>query len=310
MGILRKIAGAALSFVLAGAVSAGDFTFGAFGDTPYSADEEGRFPSLIAAMNREPLAFVVHVGDFKAAIVPCSDELYLQRREWFQFFRHPLVLLPGDNEWTDCRRAFGSSHDPLERLQKLRELFFTGSGALGQRPLALVRQSAATRGAHDYPEHARWEYGGVVFLALNAPGPDNNSRADPGEYERRSAAVRDWIAGGFRFARGRKARAVVVAMHANPWNADLRPRRGFAALISTLVAASRAFAGPVLLLHGDTHHYRVDHPLRENGNGAPLASLMRVEVFGYPTMNWVRIRVTEEKGEMSGRVRFEATPGS
>jgi len=31
-----------------------------------------------------------------------------------------------------------------------------------------------------------------------------------------------------------------------------------------------------------------------------------VEVFGYPTMNWVRIRV----GDEGGRVRFEVTPGS
>ena len=48
--------------------SAADFTFAAVGDTPYSGDEEARFPDLIAAMNREPLAFVVHVGDFKSAI--------------------------------------------------------------------------------------------------------------------------------------------------------------------------------------------------------------------------------------------------
>ena len=79
-------------------------------------------------------------------------------------------------------------------MQKLRELFFSGNAALGQRPLALARQAAVTKGTHGYPEHARWEHGGVVFLTLNAPGPNNNSRAHPEEYSRRLAAILDWIA--------------------------------------------------------------------------------------------------------------------
>jgi hypothetical protein len=38
----------------------------------------------------------------------------------------------------------------------------------------------------------------------------------------------------------------------------------------------------------------------------PLANFLRIEVFGSPTVNWVRVRVTEQ----DGRVEFEATPGS
>src|SRR5262245_26395287 len=163
MGLGRKFGGKALCWALAGALfaadfsAAADFTFGALGDTPYSADDEARFPALIAAMNREDLAFVVHIGDFKTALAPCSDELYQSRRQWFALSRHPFVLAPGDNEWTDCRRMLGSPYDPLERMRRLRELFFSGSTALGQQPLALVRQPAATKKAHDFPEHARWE---------------------------------------------------------------------------------------------------------------------------------------------------------
>jgi hypothetical protein len=44
---------------------AADFTFAALGDAPYSESEEAPFVSVIAAMNREPLAFAIHVGDFK-----------------------------------------------------------------------------------------------------------------------------------------------------------------------------------------------------------------------------------------------------
>jgi hypothetical protein len=286
--------------------AAADFTFAALGDAPYNAEEESRYIGVIAELNRERLAFAVHVGDFKAANAPCSDELFLQRKEWFELIHHAFVLVPGDNEWTDCRRAPGRGHEPLERLRKLRQLFFSGAHSLGQRPIRLERQPDVTRGAHDYPEHARWEHERVLFVTLNAPGPDNNARAMPGEFSRRSAAIHDWIERGFRQARSRSLRAIVVVMHANPWGQSQQPRRGFGELLAALAAETRNFAGEVLLVHGDTHFYRVDHPLREPPGGPPLANFTRLEVFGSPFMNWVRVRVSEE----AGRVRFVVTPGS
>ena len=44
----------------------------------------------------EPLAFAVHVGDFKSGYSECGDALYQQRKEWFNLSRHPFVLVPGD----------------------------------------------------------------------------------------------------------------------------------------------------------------------------------------------------------------------
>ena len=298
------LAAAALCISLS--AGAAGFTFGALGDAPYNADEEPRFVGIIAELNREKLAFVVHVGDFKAAIQPCSDELFLQRKGWFDLVRHPLILVPGDNEWTDCKRMLGGGYDPLERLRKLRELFFSSGVSLGQTPLKLARQTQATRGAHDYPEHARWEHERVLFVTLNAPGPDNNSRASPEEYSRRSAAIRDWLGEGFSLARSRGLKAVVVVMHANPWGMLGAARRGFSELLAALAAETRGFPGEVLLVHGDTHHYRVDRPLRDRANSGPLANFMRVEVFGSPFVNWVRVKAIEE----NGRIRFEAEPGS
>ena len=301
----RAIACLALWIALSGGAAAAEFTFAAFGDTPYTRDEEASFPDFIAGMNREDLAFVVHVGDFKSALADCSDELFLERRQWFELSRHPFVFVPGDNEWTDCSRVFAGGRDPLERLRKLRELFFTGDTSLGQRRMTLTRQSGLSQRRHDYPEHARWEHGGVLFVTLNAPGPDNNARV-PEEYSRRSAAIREWLTQSFALTRDRGLRAVVVFMQGNPWNALGRPRRGFSGLLDTLAAETRNFGGEVLLVHGDTHRYRVGRPLNDPASGAPLANFMRVEVFGSPSMNWVRIRVMEE----AGRVRFEATPGS
>jgi len=78
--IFRLIGGAALWVAIHGSVVAADFTFGALGDTPYTRFEEAYFPDLLAGMSQEDLAFAVHVGDFKSARAPCSDELFRQRR--------------------------------------------------------------------------------------------------------------------------------------------------------------------------------------------------------------------------------------
>jgi hypothetical protein len=301
--LLRLVSGAALWLALSGNIGATDFTFGALGDMPYSQDEEARFPGLIAEMGREELAFVVHVGDFKRATETCSDDIFLERRGWFDASPHPFIFVPGDNEWTDCRRPFGAARDPLERLDKLREIFFSGQTSLGQRRLSLARQSSPADG-YRYPEHARWEHEGVLFLTLNAPGPNNFPQAGA-EYSVRDRAVRLWLAESFAMARARGLRGLVVFLHADMWNADGQPRRGFAALLETLTAETRNFGGEVLLVNGDSHRYRVDRPLRDPETNTPLGNFLRVVVFGSPSMRWVRIRVSEE----AGRVKFEATPG-
>jgi hypothetical protein len=296
--LFKLISGAALALALCGGVRAADFTVAAFGDTPYSADEEKSFTLLIAEMNREKLAFVVHIGDFKASWQPCSDELFKQRRDWFDLFHHPFVFVPGDNEWTDCSRLMAGRYDPLERLSKLREMFAQGAESLGQRRIPLARQSK------DFPEHARWEHQGALFATLNKPGSGNGGL--PEERERRNRAVEAWISQTFKLAAERKLRAVVIFVHANPINRLGRFRPDYAGMMETLVAGARNFKGEVLLVHGDTHTYRVDQPLRYPSGAPRLDNFTRVEVFGYPVMNWVRIRVIDD----GKRVRFEVKPGS
>ena len=66
------------------------FQFAAIGDTGYSKKSEEEFSRMIAAMNREPLAFVIHVGDFEAdprphmrspatVTEPCTDESFSEK---------------------------------------------------------------------------------------------------------------------------------------------------------------------------------------------------------------------------------------
>lgn len=300
---MRRLVIPALACILTFAsvqVLAADFIFAAFGDAPYSHDEEARFIEVIAEMNREPLEFTVHVGDFKSGWSACTDELFEQRREWFAYSRHPLIYAPGDNEWTDCWRAFGGARDPLERLRKLRAMFHADDFSLGQRKLQLKRQSGA------YPEHTHWTAGNVLFATLNVPGGDNNRGRMPDEAAARGKALEAWIALVFRTARNDKRAGVVLLMQANPWSRNGQPRASYRQLLDTIARETLAFDGEVLMIHGDTHWHRVDKPLMHPQTGKPMDNFTRAEVHGSPAVNWLRVRV----GDQAGKVNFSITPGN
>ena len=275
---------------------AAQLSFAAFGDVPYNAAEEPQVIAMIAEMNREPLAVAIHVGDFKSPQSECSDALFAQRKEWFNLSHHPFVFVPGDNEWIDCRRARWAPHEPLERLAKLREMFFGGDGNLGQRPLATESQRA--RG---YPEHLRWIVSDVIFATLNVPGPSNNA-AVPAESKPRTAALTQWLRDTFGIARAKKLPAVVIALQANLWTGA----SAFSGILATLAEEARRYDGEVLVVHGDTHWHRIDRPLVDPQTRAPVPNVTRLEVFGSPFVNWVHVSVSVE----AGRARFTFTPGN
>jgi hypothetical protein len=257
-------------------------------------------------MNRTSLAFVIHVGDFKSGWSPCTDGLFNQRRDEFALIHHPLIFAPGDNEWTDCWRAIGapeSTRDPVNRLQLLRRLFFSDGYSLGQKKIVLERQGGG------FPEHARWTHGGVLFATLNIPGGDNNSR-QPRESAARSSAATAWITDTFRLARAQSYGAVVIAMQANPFSQRGGVRRAYNVLMEVIARETQRFGtetgGEVLLIHGDTHRYRFDQPLTAPRTNEPLRNFTRLEVFGSPSVNWVRVNVKRE----NGRMRFEPAAGN
>jgi hypothetical protein len=283
--------------VLSAPAASAQFAFGAFGDIPYNRDEEPQLVSIIAEMNHQPLAFALHVGDFKDARSECSDALFSSRRETFDLSHHPFFYTPGDNEWTDCGRARWAPREPLERLQKLRQTFFTRDVSLGQRPLPVQRQSTT-----GYPENLRWSVQNVVFATLNIPGPDNNASRLPDESRRRTPAVLEWMRQTFEIARAKKLPALVLATQANLWTGS----RGYGEILAALASEAQRFDGEVLVVHGDTHWFRFDKPLVDPRSARKVDNVTRLEVYGSPFVNWVYVSVTVE----NGRARFAATPGS
>src|SRR3989442_7640869 len=314
------------------------FEFALIGDMPYDARTEREFANVMKEINAADLAFVVHNGDFwgdgavwtekarpdlalqRAPFVfigglpPCSDETFQDRLGLAQSSRHPFIFVPGDSEWTDCHRAKPRTYDPLERLTKLRQMFFQGDQSLGRRTMRLTRQSEDTRYAK-FCENVRWTYGDVLFVTLHVVGSNNNLGRTPemdAEYSERNAANLAWLRNAFDLAMRSRSKAIMIIAQANPgfensWTSSMQRRyllaglglrapetrraTGFDEFLAALEKATMTFGKPVVYVHGDTHIFRVDKPLVGSVSGRIIENFTRVETFGFPDTHWVRASV-------------------
>lgn len=240
----------------------GQFAFGVLGDTPYSEAEIRKLDQLIGRLNQHELAFVVHVGDVgsSAAAQACGDAWLEARKRQFATIRHPFVLLPGDNEWSDCARH---GLDPQERLAAWRNLFCT-------KVAGLERQSG-------HCENARWHADAMSFIGLNVPGG-----GEPDLGDARMAATLEWLDESLSLAERRGAARIVIFMHADPRFERVGASDGYARLRAVLTTHAEWFKGRLVLVHGDTHLYRDDEP---------RPGLRRIEVWGSPFVAWTRASI-------------------
>lgn len=294
---------AAVTALLANAACAATFTFAAIGDVPYGPPEE--LSALTTKLNRQPLTFTLHLGDIKTGTSRCSDDVYLKIRELFDEFDKPLIYTPGDNEWTDCHRMLAGGYDPVERLEKVRSLFFARAESLGRQKVPLQSQRSDPRFAR-YVENLRWTHGKVSFATLHLVGSNNNWQPElpsVSEFAGREEANLVWLQTTFAAAKARNDIAVVLAMQADTFMAEPGPGSGFTRWLAALADEVARWGKPVLLLQGDSHRYRIDRPLR-NVDGQPLANLQRVVVPGERHPDAVLIEVDETHPAQPFRLRL------
>jgi hypothetical protein len=274
---------AAIAFVTRGpaapepAVPGGSFAFAALGDAPYYPWEELRFRNVLGDLDQHELSVVVHVGDIFWR--PCTDDHYRLAFERMDRLRAPVVLTPGDNEWTDCWEPQSGGFRPLERLARMREIFFADLADLPQ----FERQET-------YVENARWTTQGVVFATLHVTGSSNGTgrtaEDDAAARARLDAAIA-WMRE--TFAKASSAPSVVLAFHAGTAIEKARGhewRKPYEPFNVALEEEAARFGKPVLIVHGDEHEFRTDHPVPR------LKNLTRLEVPGSPDVGWVRVVVT------------------
>jgi hypothetical protein len=184
--------------------------FGVIGHSFHNGGGEARLKQAIADESESALAFVVVTG-IKGDNEPCSDRLYARRRELFDDARRPMIVLPSASDWSECKNSAGRSV-AIERLNRLRELYFSEPASLGMHKLPLTRLSASAK-FRSYAENAHWEVGDVLYATINLPANNNHYRPEAGrnsEYEDRLVANRFWLNRLFAMARREKRDAIVL----------------------------------------------------------------------------------------------------
>ena len=289
------------------------FQFGLVGDAPYTKIQEKEFLNVVASLNRAELAFVVHVGDIQAdpriynrapdtTTMPCIEETYRMTRDVFQTIRHPFILTPGDNEWTDCVQLQARKVDPLDALSMVRNLFYPEGRSLGQRTIAVESQSKNPSFA-TFKENLRWSMGGVTFATMHIVGSNDNLSGAPAmdaEHRERKAANLAWMRAAFSKAKADGSRGLVLMSQANPgfenyWPPDARgryfgpfvgrgaappaPASAFDDYVATLTEELEGYDKPVAYLHGDTHLLRMDKPLYSTKTKRLFENFTRMETF-------------------------------
>jgi hypothetical protein len=282
------------------------FAFGVFGDGPYRSWEFQRYKRLLKDVERSNVQWLLHVGDL--FWYPCSDANMASSRDRLNALQVPVVYTPGDNEWADCHEDIAGGFLPLERLSQLRLTFFARPlQSLGSRRMTFASQMQDSSW-REFVENKRWRFGGFLFLTIHIVGSNNalakfpgRTANDDGEADRRTHAAYVWLGQAFDIANRDSLRGIVVAMHADPgFEANAGAYPAFVGLMDTLAARTRAFARPVLLIHGDGHEYEVDHPFLRRDT--VFSNFTRLETFGSPDIGWVRVVIDSLAGKI---VRYE-----
>ena len=310
-----------------GTNTTGAIDYAVVGDTPYGRAQVLNFPYDIAEINAAHPKLVMHLGDIKNGSSRCDTADadpntgdFTQIKSDLDELNAPLVYTPGDNEWTDCHRANNGGYVPTERLATIRSMFFPVHGkTLGPDPKPVAYQS------DDYPENVSWMQSKVELGMVHVVGSNNdwaawfdptqgfNDADDPSplrsleqiaEVENRTAADLDWIDHIFTQAKAHRAKAVVIGIQADMWDpaffsapapgVDPIPEASsdhFTPIVQKLAGETLKFGKPVLLLNGDSHIFKDDHPMADPttaqnqiyGLTDPVPNLERVTTNGSTT---------------------------
>lgn len=250
----------ALALLLASTAHAQEaFQFGVIGHSFVGTADDSQLRKAIRESDADNLAFVV-VNGIKSASEPCSDALYGERRAVLDEAENGIVVSLAASDWVGCKTRNEKSA-AIERLNRVRELFFQDEFSFGASKIPVLRQSITPK-FRAYTENARWEVGSILFATINLPSGNNHFLPDGGrnsEFEDRLIANRDWLQRLFTFATSKKLKGIVLFCDANPLTLPhQRPflfrgqRDGFSEIRQRLTTLTADFPGKVLLVHSES----------------------------------------------------------
>lgn len=236
------------------------FEFAVLGHSFKAGPDDAPLKKAIAETSAFNAAFVVATG-IKAASESCSDKLYSQRKDLLDASEPPLIVSLSASDWASCRNSRGRIN-AIERLNRLRDVYFADDQSLGQRKLTLSRLSSTAK-FRSYAENAHWEYGGVLFATVNLPANNNHFLPEAGrnsEFEDRLVANRSWLQRLFAMAQRKKLDGIVLFSDGNvgvldeddnsllPSFSSSSKQDGFAGPRKQIRTLAKKFDGKVLLV--------------------------------------------------------------
>jgi len=295
------------SFCTAAFAQPAEFSFGVIGQVLTLANDPTPLSQAIAASDADDLAFVVANG-FKRADESCNDDLFAQRHDMLASAKNGLILSLAGNDWSDCKISNGRT-TAIERLSRIRELFYPDDFSFGASKIPLIHQSSVPK-FRAFAENTRWEVGNILFATVDLPSANNRYRMEAGrngEFEDRQIANGDWLHHTFATANFKHKDAIVLICDGDPMPKPVPQRLpdgaqkhdGFAEIRQQLTGLAAKFPGKILIIHNGTNAHAVASGdivwhgnIGELGVGAEWEKIM-VKING--TVNFSAMRGAEPR---------------
>lgn len=147
----------------------------------------------------------------------------------------------------------------------------------------------------------------MTFATLHVVGSNNNPPTaetpqigNEDEWRARNDANIDWLKATFESAQRDDSKAMMPVMQANSSRKTPASLPASLEFKDALRRETVAFGKPVVLVHGDSHYFRVDKRLYadEANQEGHILNFTRVETFGDADVHWVRATVDTRDPEV------------
>ena len=245
--------------------------FSVMGDVPRSDEEKVILQEQINKHNEfSQSQFVFHLGDIKSGDTPCTENNYELVADYLKQLIVPVFIIPGDNEWNDCEY-------PAKAWDYWNKYFL----AFDQN----WRLAFDIKRQKNYEVNSAFVQNNVLFIALNLVGGRIHNQI---EWDLMQNNAAEWINQNIQ---KNGIFAAVILIQANPDEKHKLFMDQFIPLIED-------FEKPVLLIHGDGHHWIYDEAWQ-------VPNLMRVQVDKGGIADPLQVTVS---GNTLKKFKFERYP--
>ena len=233
--------------------------FSVMGDVPRSDEEKIILQEQINKHNElSQSQFVFHLGDIKSGNTPCTENNYELVADYLKQLKAPVFIIPGDNEWNDCEYP--------DQAWDYWNKYFLSFDQNWKMTFDVQRQN-------NYEVNSAFVQKNVLFIALNLVGGRIHNQI---EWDMMQNNAAEWINKNIQ---KKGIMATVILIQANP---DIKHKL----FMDQFIPLIEDFEKPVLLIHGDGHHWiydeawQVPNLTRVQVDKGGIADPLQVTVYG------------------------------